>query len=441
MLMAAAKLNSVFATNVGHRLAGQVASVSGLLLTVRGLGRLVGIGQHCLVHGALGPVRGEVVSIDAGGCGLLPFGKWDGVIEGDPVEVLSEGPVLSPHASWIGRVLDAFGCPIDGAGPLQRGLSRRLPKNDPPAAYSRRRTGQRIETGVASIDMFTPLCRGQRMGIFAGPGVGKSTLIARLASHADADVVVIGLVGERGRELQDFVQRDLGEGGMARSVVVVATSDQPPLTRRQAAWSATAIAEHFRDAGQHVMLIIDSLTRFAYAQREIGLAVGEPPAQRSFPPTVFAELPHLLERAGPGTAHQGDITALYTVLAEGNDPDDPISDGVRGILDGHILLDRSIAERGRFPAIELLQSVSRMLPECHSSEENRLLGEAKAHISRYQNMADLIRMGAYQAGSDASVDTAIHVAEGLEHFLIQNSETALDSRSAFEALAALLSEK
>ncbi len=440
MGMAMADLNSVFATGIGQRLTGEVAGVSGLLLTVRGLGRLVGIGQHCMINGVHGPVRGEVVSIDATGCGLLPFGKWDGVTEGDPVEVLSEGPVLSPDASWIGRVVDAFGSPVDGAGPLRRGLVRHLPKADPPSAYLRRRTGHRIETGVASIDLFTPLCRGQRMGIFAGPGVGKSTLIARLASQAEADVVVIGLIGERGRELQDFVQRDLGEAGMARSVIVVATGDQPPLTRRQAAWSATAIAEHFRDAGRHVLLIIDSLTRFAYAQREIGLAVGEPPAQRSFPPTVFAELPHLLERAGPGTARQGDITALYTVLAEGNNPDDPISDGVRGMLDGHILLDRGIAERGRFPAIELLRSVSRMLPECHSEEENRLLGEARAHLSRYEKMADLIRLGAYQPGSDADVDRAIQVTERLEEFLTANAKDALDSQTSFSALASALSQ-
>ncbi|MEM9475675.1 MAG: FliI/YscN family ATPase [Pseudomonadota bacterium] len=431
-------LNSVFATGLGPRLRGEVAEVSGLLLTVRGLGRFLGIGQHCQVMGAHGPVRGEVVSIQNAGCSVLPFGNWDGVSEGDPVEVLSAGPVLRPHNSWIGRVVNAFGAPVDGGGPLLPGATQRRPRSDPPPAYARRRTGARLETGVASIDVFAPLCRGQRMGIFAGPGVGKSTLIAKLAMQAEADVVVIGLIGERGRELQDFVQRDLGPEGMARSVIVVATSDEPPLTRRQAAWTATSVAEHFRDAGRHVLLILDSVTRFAHAQREIGLAVGEPPAQRSFPPTVFAELPHLVERAGPGTAGQGDITALYTVLAEGDDPDDPISDGVRGMLDGHVQLDRSIAESGRFPAVHLLQSVSRMLPGCHSDEENKLLSAAKEALSLYDRMADLVRLGAYQQGSDPAVDRAIAFRNALEDHLVQCSNRRTEASDAFEFLQSAL---
>lgn len=435
-----ANLNSVFATTTGTRLEGEVASVSGLLLTVRGLGGFLGIGQHCLVHGANGPVRGEVVSIQSLGCSVLPFGNWDGVTEGDPVEVQTGGSTLRPHDAWIGRVVNAFGMPVDGKGPLQNGTAQRCARNAPPPAYARRRTGARLSTGVSSIDVFAPLCRGQRMGIFAGPGVGKSTLVAKLAMQAQADVVVIGLIGERGRELQDFVQRDLGPIGMARSVIVVATGDEPALTRRQAAWTATAVAEHFRDSGRHVLLILDSVTRFAHAQREIGLATGEPPAQRSFPPTVFAELPRLVERSGPGSQQQGDITALYTVLAEGDNLDDPISDGVRGMLDGHILLDRTIAESGRFPAVDLLRSVSRMLPGCHSDQENAMLRQAREALSLYEKMADLIRLGAYQKGSDASIDRAVAVRGTLEARLIQDGNQNVSAEEAFEALATALAD-
>ncbi|MGP1358270.1 FliI/YscN family ATPase [Roseicyclus sp.] len=422
----------------GTRIAGEVSAVSGLTLTVAGLGRTLGIGQRCRVHGRHGEVLAEVVGLDARGARILPFGDWRGVAGGDVVEAVEGDDVLRPDITWLGRVVDGLARPLDARGRLPDGPTERPVKGRPPAAFARRRVGRRIETGVKAFDIFTPLCRGQRTGVFAGSGVGKSTLLAMLARRAEADVVVIGLVGERGREVQDFIAEDLGPEGMARSVMVVSTGDEPPLMRRQAAWTATAIAEHFRDQGLHVLLLLDSVTRFALAQREIGLAAGEPPAQRGFPPTTFAELPQLLERAGPGTGLQGDITAIYTVLVEGDDMNDPVADGVRGILDGHVVLDRAIAERGRYPAIDLQRSVSRMLPGCHSPRENALLRAARLSMARHRDMEDLIRLGAYKAGSDAEVDRAIRLAEPIARALTQGKTDHAPTDAAFAELERLL---
>ncbi len=417
---------------------GQVHGIAGLRLTAAGLERATGIGQRCRVQGRFGPLLGEVVGIDPNCIQVLPFTTWDGVVAGQKVEALEVDQVVRPNSTWIGRVLDSFGNPIDDQGPLMSGQTSHKLRATALPAFSRRRIGERIETGVAGIDLFTPLCRGQRMGIFASAGVGKSTLMAMLARGVEADVVVVGLIGERGREVQDFIQRDLGPEGLARTVLVVSTGDEAPLARRQAAWTATAIAEHFRDQGLQVFLMIDSLTRFAHAQREIGLSIGEPPAQRGFPPTTFSELPRLLERAGPGHKTAGDITAVYTVLIDGNDLDDPVADGVRGVLDGHIILDRKIAERGRFPALDVLRSVSRMLPDCHSGAENGIVRKARLNLSRYEDMEDLIRLGAYQRGSDSEVDKAIEITAGLEELLKQSLGEARQTKDAFTALADLL---
>ena len=300
--------------------------------------------------------------------------------------------------------------------------------------------GQRLNTKVKVMDVFTPLCRGQRMGVFAGSGVGKSTMMAMLARGAQADVIVVGLVGERGREVQDFLQEDLGEEGMARSVVVVSTGDEPPLMRRQAAWTATAVAEHFRDQGKQVLLLLDSVTRFAMAQREIGLAGGEPPTAKGYPPTTFAELPRMMERAGPGSGSGGDITALYTVLVDGGDMEDPIADAVRGIMDGHIVLDRKIAEQGRFPAVNLLRSISRMLPDCHHPDEYAIYKAARRAAARYADMEELIRIGAYRRGSDPEVDSAIDLAEPLDRLLSQGKREAMDASETFARLHGALSD-
>jgi len=298
--------------------------------------------------------------------------------------------------------------------------------------------------GVRAMNAFTTLCKGQRMGIFAGSGVGKSTLMAMLARNTDADAIVIGLIGERGREVKEFIEDDLGEEGLARAVVVAATSDEAPLVRRQAAYVAMAVAEKLRDDGLNVLLLMDSVTRFAMAQREIGLSAGEPPASKGYTPTVFAELPRLLERAGPGlqdadpTKAVGSITALFTVLVEGDDHNEPISDAVRGILDGHIVLERAIAERGRFPAINVLKSVSRAMPGCNTPEEQGLIQQARGPMTIYEDMADLIRLGAYKAGTNPEVDHAVMLYPQIEAFLTQRKDEATDLATGYQSLSAIL---
>ncbi|WP_375689919.1 flagellar protein export ATPase FliI [Pseudooceanicola sp. LIPI14-2-Ac024] len=419
---------------------GQVRSALGLVLTVTGLERAVGIGSRCVVQGRKGPVLGEVVGIDENGTRLLPYGSWDGIMTGDRVAVAQAGDELRPDKAWIGRVIDALGRPIDGKGRLPEGTIPCPVRNTPPPAFDRRRVGAKIETGVKVMDIFTPICHGQRMGVFAGSGVGKSTLMSMLARSAQADVIVVGLVGERGREVQDFLQQDLGEEGLARSVVVVSTGDQPPLMRRQAAWTATAVAEYFRDQGLSVMLLVDSVTRFAMAQREIGLAGGEPPTAKGYPPTIFAELPRLMERAGPGTGKGGDITALYTVLVDGDDMDDPIADAVRGIMDGHVVLDRRIAEQGRFPAVNILRSVSRMLPDCHSEAQYAIYRAARKAVARYADMEELVRIGAYREGTDKEVDAAVRLSAPLDDFLTQPKRESMASDTAFGLVYNKLSE-
>jgi len=275
------------------------------------------------------------------------------------------------------------------------------------------------------------------MGIFAGSGVGKSTLLSMMARSTTADVIVIGLVGERGREVQEFLEDDLGPEGLARSVVVVATSDEPPLMRRQAAYMTMALAEFFRDEGRDVLCLMDSVTRFAMAQREIGLSAGEPPASKGYTPSVFAELPKVLERAGPGTA-EGSITGLFTVLVDGDDHNEPIADAVRGILDGHVVLDRAIAERGRYPAINVLKSISRTMPGCNSAGENEVVQRARRLMAQYEDMAELIRLGAYRPGTDPGVDEAIHFHPALEQFLSQEKAERAGLAEGYADLAALL---
>jgi len=432
---------STFARSLeGPRITGRVRAILGLTLTVTGLERAMGIGQRCTVYGRRGAVKGEVVGVDKDGTHVLPFGTWDGVVSGDLVELNAHSDVIRPDASWIGRVVDALGRPLDQAGPLPDGPDPRLVKAPPPSAFNRKRVGTRLETCIKAFDIFTPLCRGQRMGIFAGSGVGKSTLMAMLARNTDADVIVIGLVGERGREVQDFIEDDLGPDGMKRSVLVVATGDEPPLMRRQAAWTATAVAEFFRDQGLQVLLLIDSVTRFAMAQREIGLSVGEPPTGKGYPPSVFSELPQLLERAGPGPRGSGDISGIYTVLVDGDDLNEPISDSVRGILDGHIVLDRHIAEQGRFPAMNLQKSISRMLPDCHSDDEYAILQAARRTLAKYDDMEELIRIGAYKSGADPEIDAAIRFFAQAEVFLSQRKQHTMATNEAFAEMYRMLTD-
>jgi flagellum-specific ATP synthase len=423
-----------------RKLHGRVSEVSGMSLFVRGLEGELGVGSRCVIRGRRGEVMGEVVSTSERGSLLLPFGTWDGVAVGDGVTALQDGDLIYPDNSWVGRVVNALGEPMDGKGILHRGEMPRLFRDQPLNAFSRRRVGQKLETRVKTWDVFTPICQGQRMGVFAGSGVGKSSLMSMLARNTNADVIVIGLVGERGREVQDFIQEDLGEEGMARSVLVVSTGDEPPLMRRQAAWTAMTVAEHFRDQGLQVMLLMDSVTRFAMAQREIGLSGGEPPTSKGYPPTVFAELPRLLERAGPGTNGMGDITGVFTGLVDGDDHDEPISDAVRGIMDGHVVLDRKIAEQGRYPAINILRSVSRMLPDCHQEAEYVVMKEARQLLSRYEDMQELIRIGAYKEGTDPEIDAAARFHRKSHAFLSQRKQESMEAMQCFASLYQMMLE-
>jgi flagellum-specific ATP synthase len=380
----------------------------------------------------------ETVGFREGKALMLPFAPLEGVGLGCKVELAMAQPVIMPTQGWLGRVINALGEPIDGKGPLPHGDNACLVRNPPPPAHMRQRVGKKLDLGVRAINAFTSLCQGQRMGIFAGSGVGKSTLMSMAARYTSADVSVIGLVGERGREVQEFIHDDLGEEGLARSIVVVATSDEAPLMRRQAAFMTLAVAEFFRDEGKQVLCLMDSVTRFAMAQREIGLAAGEPPTTKGYPPTVFSELPKLLERAGPGEKGKGSITGLFTVLVDADDHNEPVADAARGILDGHIVLDRAIAERGRFPAVNVLRSISRTMPGCNNEAENQIVSRARRHLAAYENMAEMIRLGAYRKGSNVEVDEAMNFYAPLEEFMRQDKDEQTNFSATYARLAQIL---
>jgi flagellum-specific ATP synthase len=421
-----------------YRRYGRVAGVSGMLLELGGMPREVTVGSRCeVVTQDRRRVACEIVGFRGGRALAMPFTSLDGIGLGCRAELATGTPVVYPHESWLGRVINAMGEPVDGKGPLLQGRVAYPLRASPPPAHARQRVQGKVDLGVRAMNTFLTCCRGQRMGIFAGSGVGKSTLMSMFARYTTADVTVIGLVGERGREVQEFIADDLGEEGLARSVVVVSTSDESPLMRRQAAYLTLAMAEFLRDRDNDVLCLIDSVTRFATAQREIGLAAGEPPTTKGYTPTVFAELPKLLERAGPGTG-KGSITGLFSVLVDGDDTNEPVADAIRSILDGHIVLDRAIAERGRYPAINVLRSISRMMPQCNSEDEVQIIAAARAHIAVYENMAELIRLGAYRRGSDPKVDEAIRLYPAIEAFLAQRKDEPTDFASGYAALKDLL---
>lgn len=418
---------------------GTLEAVHGAALSVTGFGPSISIGDRVVIALPSRRLAGEVVAFSGDQVTVMPEGSADGLAPGARV-ILAEAPMIHPCDAWLGRVVDGLGRPADGKGPLPQGRTPMPLRRLAPPAFSRKLMGERLETGLRAMDTFIPLCRGQRMGVFAASGVGKSTLMGMLARFVAADVIVVGLIGERGREVREFLEVILGEAGLARAVVVVATSDQPALARRRAAQATLTVAEWFRAQGRQVLCLLDSVTRLAHAQREIGLAAGEPATARSYTPSVFTELPALLERAGPGPADEGDITAIFTVLVDGDDHDEPVADAVRGVLDGHLVLDRAIGEGGRWPAINMLRSVSRALPRCHEAAENALLGEARRLLSAYDNMAEMIRLGAYRTGSDPLVDRAIEVHPALEAFLSQGVDERADAAGAFRRLGEIVGD-
>ncbi|KQN90177.1 flagellar protein export ATPase FliI [Sphingomonas sp. Leaf231] len=417
---------------------GRVVSIQGALVAVEGLAGAARIGSRVTIGDADDAIDAEVIGLDRGIAQCLPFNEPRGLASGARAVLAAGQLTLRPSPAWLGRVLDGLGRPIDDRGPLLLGPTPLPIRAAPPPAARRARVGGRLETGIAAVDMFAPLCLGQRLGLFAGSGIGKSTMLAMLAKWTDCDVAVIGLIGERGREVTEFIEDDLGAAGLSRSVVVVATSDETALMRRQAAWTTLAIAEHFRDRNMRVLCLMDSVTRFATAQREIGLASGEPPATRGYTPTVFAELPRLLERAGPGERGSGSITGVFTVLVDGDDHNEPIADAVRGTLDGHVVLSRRIAERGRYPAVDVLASLSRMLPHAHAPEEEMLRLAARRELSIYRDMEEMIRLGAYKAGANPAIDRAVAVTPEIEVLLSQGKNDRRITAEAFARLDAIL---
>ncbi len=428
---------------VPTRVEGTLVGVSGLAVEIIGLAGVTSVGDRIALSARDSrPVLAEIVGFRGGLAQALPFAAADGLGPGGKAVVLGHGGTLAVADAWLGRVIDPLGNPLDRSGRLPPGPFRRPVRAAPPPATRRARLGPRIELGVRALDLFATCRQGQRLGLFAGSGLGKSTLLGMLARQAACDVAVLGLVGERGREVREFLEDDLGAGGLARSVVVVATSDASPLMRRQAAYAAMTIAEHFRDQGKSVLLMMDSVTRFCLALREIGLAAGEPPATRGYPPSTFAELPRLLERAGPGLepadGTAGQITALFNVLVEGDDHNEPVADAVRGTVDGHLVLDRRIAEVGRYPAVDVLRSLSRAVPGCNSAEENALVRRARAILATWADMADLVRLGAYRAGTDPVVDEAVTLAPRIEALLRQEKHEHSPLTASFAGLRAAL---
>lgn len=404
---------------------GRVAKIVGLMIEADG--PRVSVGEYCQILTQEGQkVPAEVVGFRNSTTLLMPLAELEGIAPGDRVIPQQHKLRVGVGNGLLGRVLDGLGRPFDGR-PLSTAEVYPL-QSAPPNAFLRPRIRDPLSVGVRAVDGLLTIGRGQRIGIFAGSGVGKSTLLGMMARNTTASVNVIALVGERGRELRDFIEKDLGPEGLERSVLVVATSDQPALVRLKAAFTATAIAEYFRDQGQDVLLMMDSVTRFAMAQREVGLTAGEPPATRGYPPSVFALLPKLLERSG--MSERGSITGIYTVLVDGDDHNEPIADSVRGILDGHIVLTRDLAMQNHYPAIDILQSVSRVMTDIVSSEHKALAMKFREYLAVYQEAKDLIDIGAYVAGSNRRIDEAIKHIEGINGFLRQG----VDEEVSFEEM-------
>ena len=432
------RLSTVIGTasdNELSQLGGSIVEVGRNFYVVEGLGNSGRLGDIVTVKGDGRQTMGEIIRLEVGRAAIKPFDSTDKIKLGDTAWLTGRLDIR-PTNSWRGRTLNALAKPIDGLGELESGLRCYERDRPPPAPMSIQRINKPIQTGVRAIDLFTPLCTGQRMGIFAGSGVGKSSLLAMLAQGPSVDTVVIALVGERGREVRHFLEDVLGTN-RKRTIAVVASSAESAMMRRLAPHTAMCIAEYLRDEGEDVLLIVDSITRYAHASREVGLASGEPPVARGFPPSVFSDLPRLLERSGPGENEQGSITGVFSVLIEADDHNDPIADTIRGILDGHIVLERKIADQGRYPALNVLSSISRLAGYCWSEPQRKLIQRLKALIAKYEDSADLRAVGAYQQGSDTELDDAVRIVPKLYEALTQQNVDA-EPQDVFAVIAAHL---
>lgn len=414
---------------------GEVSAIEHNILRAKGLNTCSCVGDRVTVIASdKRKIRGEILQIHTEDISILPDTSPLGFSAGNRV-ILDGQPRIAPAEDWIGRVIDPEGNPLDDR-PILRGEVALSPQAAPPPAAKRKPLGARLNTGLTAFNTLLPIVRGQRVGLFAGSGVGKSSLLGTLAKGMQADVVVFALVGERGRELGSFISDILGPEGMQRSVIVAATSDQPPVLRRRCALTAMTIAEYFRDQGQHVLFLADSITRFAEAHREVATAAGESANLRGFPPSTTHAIMSLCERAGPGEAGSGDITALFSVLVAGSDMEEPIADILRGVLDGHVVLDRDIAQRGRYPAIDLLQSVSRSLPNAANETENALLQKARHFLGLYARAEPMIQAGLYAPGNDLALDTAVKIWPELDEFISQSEAGTI--KDSFQKLDLIL---
>jgi len=414
------------------QISGQVCEVTLAAVRVAGLSRFMALGDRVALSANGREEFGEAIRIDRDGVLVKPFAATVGV--GLGARAMVAGPIsLRPSQAWKGRVINAFGEPIDEAGPLPQGDVPMRVDGPPPDAMKRARVTRPIHTGVKVIDLFTPLCSGQRIGVFAGSGVGKSTLLSMLARAPGFKTIVIGLVGERGREVREFLDDTLGSARV-NAVAVVSTSDESAMMRRLAPNTAMAVAEYFRDQGEDVLLIVDSVTRLAHAARDVALAAGEPAVARGYTPSVFSMLPQLLERAGPGIEGTGAITGIFSVLIDGDDHNDPVADSIRGTLDGHLVLDRAIADQGRYPAVNVLGSVSRLAHHVWTPEQRGLATKLKGLVARFEDTRDLRLMGGYQAGADAELDRAIVLVPRIYEVLHQDMGAPL-SADVFQDLA------
>jgi flagellum-specific ATP synthase len=415
---------------------GKVTQVVGLVAEAQGINLPVGAGVY--LHTDDEPVLAEVVGFKGSGMLVMPYAETRGLRPGCPVSSAGSEGMVKVGPGLLGRVIDGLGHAADG-GPEPDYQALYPLYNDPPSAVHRRRIKEPVDVGVRVLNAMLTLGKGQRIGIFAGSGVGKSSLLGMIARHTAADINVIALVGERGREVREFMERDLGEEGMKRSVVVVATSDQPALVRMRAAFLAHSVAEYFRDQGKDVMLMMDSVTRFALAGREVGLSVGEPPTTKGYTPSVFAQLPRLLERAGTSQG-EGSITGIYSVLVEGDDVTEPVADAMRSILDGHVVLTRELADRGHYPAVELMGSVSRLMPEVNPPEVLKASRRLSELVAAYRRNEDLINIGAYSQGANPTIDQAIRLMDSINGFLRQSLDEGVDLDSSRQQLVNLVRE-